>query len=168
MALPINEIRHLQLPVTKKLLLGGLFSLGSFVVACTIVRMVSVSPQTTAADQICMLWTTKQFKVPMLTDSPDYQAISNSWTFVETNVGIICACESFHSDFAGPSFVFSSPIMPSIVVGVIYFDLDSVLTFLLFQVYQSFVSRLPSSFNVFVRHQRRPLFLALSQTAILH
>lgn len=24
----------------------------------------------------------------------DYQATSNSWTFLEVNVGIICACES--------------------------------------------------------------------------
>lgn len=27
-------------------------------------------------------------------DVPDYQATSNSWTFLEVNVGIICACES--------------------------------------------------------------------------
>ncbi|KAH8203756.1 hypothetical protein TruAng_002049 [Truncatella angustata] len=58
MVLPINEIRRLQLPLTKKLLLASLFSLGFFVVACTIVRMVSVSPQTTAADQIC--WSRNQ------------------------------------------------------------------------------------------------------------
>ncbi|KAH8901437.1 hypothetical protein GQ53DRAFT_775991 [Thozetella sp. PMI_491] len=72
--LPINEIRRLQLPLVKKLLISCLFSLGVFVIACTMVRMISVSPQTTASDQIY------------------YQAISNSWTFVETNVGIICAC----------------------------------------------------------------------------
>ncbi|KAI4596000.1 hypothetical protein KJ359_006292 [Pestalotiopsis sp. 9143b] len=72
--LPINETRRLQLPLAQKLMLVALFSLGLFVVACTVVRMVSVSPQTTATDQIY------------------YQAISNSWTFVETNVGIICAC----------------------------------------------------------------------------
>jgi hypothetical protein len=28
----------------------------------------------------------------VLTDLTDYQAISNSWTFVETDVGMICAC----------------------------------------------------------------------------
>lgn len=27
---------------------------------------------------------------------PDYQATSNSWTFLEVNVGIICACELQH------------------------------------------------------------------------
>ncbi|EGR46952.1 uncharacterized protein TRIREDRAFT_122795 [Trichoderma reesei QM6a] len=47
--LPVNEIRRLQLPLARKLLLCALFSL-------------------------------------------DYQAVSNSWTFVETNVGIMCAC----------------------------------------------------------------------------
>ncbi|KAB5513511.1 integral membrane protein [Coniochaeta sp. 2T2.1] len=73
-ALSINEIRRLQLPLVKKMLLCGLLSLGVFVIACTVYRMITVSPRTTAADQIY------------------YQAISNSWTFVETNVGIICAC----------------------------------------------------------------------------
>ncbi|KAL7931949.1 hypothetical protein V8C35DRAFT_308954 [Trichoderma chlorosporum] len=72
--LPLNEIRRLQLPMMKKLLLGGLFSLGVFVIACTVIRMITVSPQTTASDQTY------------------YQAVSNSWTFVETNVGIICSC----------------------------------------------------------------------------
>jgi hypothetical protein len=51
--LPINEIRRLQLPLVKKLLLSGLFSLGVFVIACTVYRMITVSPQTTASDQIC-------------------------------------------------------------------------------------------------------------------
>ncbi|KAL7793847.1 hypothetical protein V8C37DRAFT_401700 [Trichoderma ceciliae] len=72
--LPINEIRRLQLPLAKKLLLCALFSLGIFVIACTVIRMITVSPQTTASDQTY------------------YQAVSNSWTFVETNVGILCAC----------------------------------------------------------------------------
>jgi hypothetical protein len=52
-ALPINEFRRLQLPLVKKILLCGLFSLGVFVIACTVYRMITVSPQTTAADQIC-------------------------------------------------------------------------------------------------------------------
>lgn len=26
------------------------------------------------------------------TQTPDYQSVSNSWTFLEVNVGIICAC----------------------------------------------------------------------------
>ncbi|KAH8660195.1 hypothetical protein BX600DRAFT_467390 [Xylariales sp. PMI_506] len=73
-ALPIFEIRKLHLPTIKKVMLSGLFSLGLFVIACTIIRMISVSPQTTASDQIY------------------YQATSNSWTFVETDVAIMCAC----------------------------------------------------------------------------
>ncbi|ETR99789.1 hypothetical protein M419DRAFT_85523 [Trichoderma reesei RUT C-30] len=72
--LPVNEIRRLQLPLARKLLLCALFSLGVFVIACTVIRMITVSPQTTASDQTY------------------YQAVSNSWTFVETNVGIMCAC----------------------------------------------------------------------------
>lgn len=51
--LPINEIRRLQLPLVKKLLLCALFSLGVFVIACTVIRMITVSPQTTASDQTC-------------------------------------------------------------------------------------------------------------------
>lgn len=51
--LPINEIRRLQLPLVKKLLLCALFSLGIFVIACTVIRMITVSPQTTASDQTC-------------------------------------------------------------------------------------------------------------------
>ncbi len=52
-ALPINQIRNLQLPLVKKILLLCLFSLGTFVIACTIIRMITVSPQTTATDQTC-------------------------------------------------------------------------------------------------------------------
>jgi hypothetical protein len=55
--LPMYEIRRLQLPWSKKLLLCLLFSLGIFVIACTIVRMITVSPKTTAADQTCQLMT---------------------------------------------------------------------------------------------------------------
>lgn len=51
--LPIIEIRKLQLAWVKKTLLACLFGLGIFVIACTIIRMVTVSPQTTASDQIC-------------------------------------------------------------------------------------------------------------------
>lgn len=72
--LPLNQIRRLQLPLFRKILLSGVFSLGIFVIACTIVRMTTVSPTTTSRDQIY------------------YQATSNSWTFLEVNVGIICAC----------------------------------------------------------------------------
>ncbi|EFX01699.1 integral membrane protein [Grosmannia clavigera kw1407] len=72
--LPLHHIRSLKLPLVKKILLTALFGLGVFCILCTIIRMVTVSPRTTAADQIY------------------YQATSNSWTFVEVNVGIICAC----------------------------------------------------------------------------
>jgi hypothetical protein len=53
--LPINEIRRLQLPLVKKVLLAALFSLGVFVIACTVIRMITVTPQTTASDQTCEL-----------------------------------------------------------------------------------------------------------------
>jgi hypothetical protein len=51
--LPLNQIRQLQLPLYRKILLSGVFSLGIFVIACTVVRMCTVSPTTTAQDQIC-------------------------------------------------------------------------------------------------------------------
>ena len=92
--LPINEIRRLQLPNIKKVLLCMLFSLGIFVIACTVVRMVTVSPQTTAEDQTCMTCVPSPYLCSWLSIAADYQAVSNSWTFVETDVGIICACKS--------------------------------------------------------------------------
>ncbi|RFU75018.1 hypothetical protein TARUN_7223 [Trichoderma arundinaceum] len=90
--LPLNEIRRLQLPLVKKLLLCALFSLGIFVIACTVIRMITVSPQTTASDQTY------------------YQAVSNSWTFVETNVGIICASILFKI-YANQGVVTGLPIV---------------------------------------------------------
>ncbi|KAM3074351.1 hypothetical protein ACMFMG_002840 [Clarireedia jacksonii] len=72
--LPIYQIRRLQLPMSQKVGLCLLFSLGLFVVACTIVRMATVGPAVSAKDTMY------------------YQATSNSWTFLETNIGIICAC----------------------------------------------------------------------------
>ncbi|KAL9105534.1 MAG: hypothetical protein Q9227_009308 [Pyrenula ochraceoflavens] len=72
--LPVREILRLNMPMAQKLGLAMLFSLGFFVMACTIVRMITVGPAITK------------------TDTLHYQAISNSWTFLEVNVGIICAC----------------------------------------------------------------------------
>lgn len=92
--LPLNQIRHLQLPLTRKILLSGVFSLGIFVIVCTIVRMCTVSPTTTAQDQICKPSWALFHVMCNLIDGSDYQATSNSWTFLEVNVGIICACES--------------------------------------------------------------------------
>ncbi|TEY37398.1 hypothetical protein BOTCAL_0521g00030 [Botryotinia calthae] len=71
--LPIYQIRRLQLPLSQKFGLVLMFSLGFFVIACTVVRMATVGPAITA------------------TDSMYYQATSNSWTFLEVNVSIICA-----------------------------------------------------------------------------
>ncbi|KAF7943944.1 hypothetical protein EAE96_010358 [Botrytis aclada] len=71
--LPIYQIRRLQLPLSQKFGLVLMFSLGFFVIACTVVRMAIVGPAITA------------------TDTMYYQATSNSWTFVEVNVSIICA-----------------------------------------------------------------------------
>ncbi|PMD60015.1 uncharacterized protein K444DRAFT_589731 [Hyaloscypha bicolor E] len=71
--LPVYQIRRLQLPLLQKIGLCLLFSLGIFVVACTVVRMIVVGPAITAKDTMY------------------YQATSNSWTFLEVNVAIICA-----------------------------------------------------------------------------
>ncbi|KAF7919079.1 uncharacterized protein EAE98_009399 [Botrytis deweyae] len=71
--LPIYQIRRLQLPLSQKFGLVLMFSLGFFVIACTVVRMATVGPAITA------------------TDTMYYQATSNSWTFLEVNVSIICA-----------------------------------------------------------------------------
>ncbi|KAK6591928.1 integral membrane protein [Botrytis cinerea] len=71
--LPIYQIRRLQLPLSQKFGLILMFSLGFFVIACTVVRMATVGPAITA------------------TDTMYYQATSNSWTFLEVNVSIICA-----------------------------------------------------------------------------
>lgn len=102
--LPINEIRNLKLRLFKKVLLACLFSLGIFVIICTVIRMVTVSPRTTAGDQICKpIAKAASLLLPFLLTDPlptDYQAMSNSWTFVEVNVGIMCACPYFPCRFS--------------------------------------------------------------------
>lgn len=72
--LPIYQLKRLQLPMGQKIGLSFMFSLGLFVVSCTIVRMIVVGPAVTAKDTMY------------------YQCTSNSWTFLEVNVAIICAC----------------------------------------------------------------------------
>ncbi|KAK5107610.1 hypothetical protein LTR62_000945 [Meristemomyces frigidus] len=72
-ALPINNIIRLQLPKAQRLALVFVFSLGIFVMATTIVRLVSLNP---LAGQGDTLW---------------YQASSNSWAFLEIDVSLICA-----------------------------------------------------------------------------
>ncbi|KAK5056722.1 hypothetical protein LTR84_012254 [Exophiala bonariae] len=71
--LPLNQIWQLKLPLSQKIGLVFVFSLGIFVMACTIIRCVALGP------------TVSQ------TDSVYYQAKSNSWTFLEVDVSIICA-----------------------------------------------------------------------------
>lgn len=72
--LPVYQIRRLQMPLFQKLALCLMFSLGIFVIACTVVRMAVVGPAITALD------------------TPYYQVTSNSWTFLEANVAIIVTC----------------------------------------------------------------------------
>ncbi|KAK6415770.1 hypothetical protein LTR95_017544, partial [Oleoguttula sp. CCFEE 5521] len=71
--LPITNMIRLQLPKGQKAALLFVFSLGVFVMACTIVRCVQLGP---AISQKDILY---------------YQASSNSWTLLEVDVSIICA-----------------------------------------------------------------------------
>ena len=60
-------------------------------VACTVVRMAVVGPAITALDTPCTY--PPIFFTDSITDwCLDYQVTSNSWTFLEANVAIICAC----------------------------------------------------------------------------
>ncbi|RFU24700.1 hypothetical protein B7463_g11637, partial [Scytalidium lignicola] len=72
--LPVHQLKRLQLPLPQKIGLSLMFSLGFFVLSCTVVRMIVVGPAITAKDTMF------------------FQATSNSWTFLEVNVAIICAC----------------------------------------------------------------------------
>ncbi|KIW27818.1 uncharacterized protein PV07_07521 [Cladophialophora immunda] len=72
-AMPVNQIVRLKLPLSQKLGLIFVFSLGVFVMACTIIRCVMLGPTTSQKDSVY------------------YQAESNSWTFLEVDVSIICA-----------------------------------------------------------------------------
>ncbi|OAP65557.1 hypothetical protein AYL99_01529 [Fonsecaea erecta] len=71
-AMPVNQIVRLKLPLSQKLGLIFVFSLGVFVMACTIIRCVMLGPTTSQKDSVY------------------YQAESNSWTFLEVDVSIIC------------------------------------------------------------------------------
>ncbi|KAK3109351.1 hypothetical protein LTR53_017482 [Teratosphaeriaceae sp. CCFEE 6253] len=74
-ALPIPQVLRLNLNRRQKILLCGVFSLGGFVVICSIMRIIAVVHAETGKKD-----TTWDF-VPR-----------NVWSLVETNVGIICAC----------------------------------------------------------------------------
>ncbi|KAK4540883.1 hypothetical protein LTR36_008825 [Oleoguttula mirabilis] len=71
--LPITNIIRLQLPKAQRVALLFVFSLGIFVMACTIVRCVALGPTVSQKDVMY------------------YQAGSNSWTFLEVDVSVICA-----------------------------------------------------------------------------
>ncbi|KFY03178.1 hypothetical protein O988_01662 [Pseudogymnoascus sp. VKM F-3808] len=73
--LPIWEIRKLQLPLAQKISLMGIFALGGFVCATSIIRTNAVAAS--VANKKDSTWTF----IPRST-----------WTLVEANVGIICAC----------------------------------------------------------------------------
>lgn len=51
--LPIKQISTLRLPRAQKLGLMFLFSLGTFVIATTAIRIVSLGPSTTSSDSTC-------------------------------------------------------------------------------------------------------------------
>ncbi|KAI1629388.1 integral membrane protein [Exophiala viscosa] len=72
-AMPMKQIAKLKLPISQKLGLIFVFSLGIFVMVCTIIRCVMLGPTTSKKDSLY------------------YQAESNSWTFLEVDVSIICA-----------------------------------------------------------------------------
>ncbi|KAF2232021.1 hypothetical protein EV356DRAFT_535020 [Viridothelium virens] len=72
--LPVREVWKLHLPRAQKIVLMLLFGLGFFVMITTIVRIIYLNPATSS------------------TDTTYYQATSNTWTSIEVNTGIICAC----------------------------------------------------------------------------
>ncbi|KIV79658.1 hypothetical protein PV11_07207 [Exophiala sideris] len=72
-AMPMKQIAKLKLPLSQRLGLILVFSLGLFVMVCTIIRCVMLGPTTSQKDSLY------------------YQAQSNSWTFLEVDVSIICA-----------------------------------------------------------------------------
>lgn len=63
--------------------------------ACTIIRCVALGPTVSQTDSVCMssiylsIWIEHQSA--NRTVPQDYQAKSNSWTFLEVDVSIICA-----------------------------------------------------------------------------
>ncbi|GAB7352782.1 hypothetical protein MBLNU459_g3404t1 [Dothideomycetes sp. NU459] len=72
--LPMPLIRSmLKIPVRQKVSLMGVFALGIFVTACTIVRMTT-------------------FKTGIGADTTYDGGITLLWSIIETNVAIICAC----------------------------------------------------------------------------
>ncbi|KAI9821279.1 MAG: hypothetical protein M1827_004015 [Pycnora praestabilis] len=72
--LPSRQIKHLNLPTREKVGLFGVFTLGAFVCVTSIVRTTTLN-------------------VSAKTPDPTWNDInSTTWTVVEANVGIVCAC----------------------------------------------------------------------------
>lgn len=71
--LPMPMIASLQLPFGQKAALMFVFALGGFVTITSILRMTTISISTQTPDTT-------------------YDIASTLWTFIEANVGIICAC----------------------------------------------------------------------------
>jgi hypothetical protein len=74
MLLPIGLIRNLQIPLARKIQIGGLFALGILVIIASIVRVVQVGATTRA-----------NHTTPSLT----WLAL---WSIIESSVAIIVGC----------------------------------------------------------------------------
>jgi hypothetical protein len=74
MLLPIGLIRNLQIPLARKIQIGGLFALGILVIIASIVRVIQVGATTGASNA-----------TPSLT----WLAL---WSIIESSVAIIVGC----------------------------------------------------------------------------
>ncbi|RYO24068.1 hypothetical protein AA0111_g8891 [Alternaria arborescens] len=74
MLLPIGIIRNLQIPLARKIQIGGLFALGIFVIIASIVRVIQVGATTGASNT-----------TPSLT----WLAL---WSIIESSVAIMVGC----------------------------------------------------------------------------
>ncbi|EMR70299.1 putative integral membrane protein [Eutypa lata UCREL1] len=73
LALPMLPIYQSKLPSGQKLALMVVFALGIFVTITSILRMQTIDFSSTSPD-------------------PTYDVVSSTWTIIEQNVAIICAC----------------------------------------------------------------------------
>jgi hypothetical protein len=74
MLLPIGLIRNLQIPLSRKIQIGGLFALGTLVIIASIIRVVQVGATTGASNT-----------TPSLT----WLAL---WSIIESSVAIMVGC----------------------------------------------------------------------------
>ena len=74
MLLPIGLIRNLQIPLARKIQIGGLFALGILVIIASIIRVIQVGATTSAGNT-----------TPSLT----WLAL---WSIIESSVAIIVGC----------------------------------------------------------------------------